>query len=871
MSFDWKTEDLDWEKDPRRDPEPALPDDLYKGIELVNDEPAAESAAPARRLPRRRSLIVVAVIGVLLLAATGLIYRQVDQRAEAGRERAETDVLASDELVRSADANGDAELFVSVLSGSDPQWATDVTSLVAGRALNDRSSFGFHPSASTEPSGEKVVTLAPDLHSAELAVSQAYDVAIGAGLTETITLTQTAVYRRGPDRWLLAPPLDEFWGETESVIGRYTLFTYPARDEAIAQRLIRDIEAVAAELCGSVEGGACARLHVNFSPDPAALLAYQEPLERLRGGSEVVVPTPTLLGLPGDEAGYRALFREYAARVVAAYAANYAGWVCCEHASFYVLLLEAQLNALGLRPWAAEANTFEWLIDDPLVIEAHWHNTNADAIHPGVSPVRGFVDFLVNGTNHRPILAMQRSLLADSTITFWGWLQEATNGQYGPSGEFERAFMSYAASRRTVAAPPTPLPAYELQAICRVIGAANASLYRLDPLTGAPAHEYDFDPLEMPILAALPGRDGVVLSGMQVPDERAVRAPFIWRDGQATAINLEVDGVINAIRQSFIPLPLVPNREAPLFASSLASLETSPIYAELTGDCTADEKCAVDAWRGVPYKSPDGAHVLRAVGDPTALSPGLAAPILYLVNEQGQSVFVGSGSSSFWLDNNTFGYVAPQPGNAGQAIILYDILPDTTLFGPALSEPTVLLTTAALRELPLDPYAEIYIDRVLPSRDGSRLLIITANPRGLGRVSYVLEYVLATGAISGQYGFTGDAPDQQRVYHLSPDGRWLVIAARQQPIISERQDIWALHLYNAGGPGGSGLGAARVQRLAAENSWHAPWQFDWTPDGQWLAITTNGYVRLFNPDENYIHPLIVDGMACSAAVWVNEE
>lgn len=56
--------------------------------------------------------------------------------------------------------------------------------------------------------------------------------------------------------------------------------------------------------------------------------------------------------------------------------------------------------------------------------------------------------------------------------------------------------------------------------------------------------------------------------------------------------------------------------------------------------------------------------------------------------------------------------------------------------------------------------------------------------------------------------------------------------------------------------------------LRAGETWPAHWLSDWSADGRWLALTTDGYVRLVAPQEDYTLPIILPDTACSAAVWV---
>lgn len=879
MSLDWRTEEED--NSPHR---PA-------GMPT----PAAESAGGPRpgssgNRWRRRLILPVAVIA--LLATLGvLIFRQVEHRAEAGRQRVEAEVLASHTTVERAVAEGDLELFNGFLSGRDPEWNRTQEALVRSRAYVGRSFFGLALAADSSPITPTVL-LNTDLRAAEVTTPRRYTAVNPDGSVETVVLTQTVVFRQGPDRWLLAPPDPDFWGETSTLVSRHLFLRYPARDGAIVERLSRDMGGVLRELCAEMVGD-CARLAVTFVTDPAALVAYQEPLEQLRGGSTMTLPAPTLFGVPADEAAYQALFREYAARVAAAAMANYAGWTCCEDALFYVELVEAQLHALDLRPWPRAPINFERLVESPSGVSRLWGSATVAPAHADIWPVHGLIDFLLRATDHLPIPEMQRLLPADTVPSFRDWLNRATGGAYASPGDFERAFVRHAAAHRLAPTPPIPLPAQDLQLVCRAGDEQPAALFRYDLSAGSLQREYDFAPGDAPVIAGLPGRDGVAVSGMQV--DRTTQGPFIWRQGQAVDIALDTTGGLR-----LIPLPPAPNRASQLFAS-FSPFGTWPLYAELAADdCASRRPCAADGLAGAPLWSPNREYRLLSIGESMPFWPDRRQPILYLGDSEDEAVtLIGPGSSPFWLDEDTFGYVASQPDLSGQAIFLRDVLSAGAASGGRVSstgraantaaqnvamgssrgaasaelvvtDAAALLTTTDLENMPfLSPVSEKFIDRVLPSPDGAALFIVTANPLNRGRVSYVIEYDVRSGNLTGRFSFDGEPSDYRRLYRFSPDGRWLVVGMlRRHATPADPEAVWQLHLHGIGDLATRGL--TRIHEVTIDDPRQMEWRIDWAADGRWLAITTNSYVRLLAPSEDYTLPLIFDDLVCSAAVWVNE-
>jgi hypothetical protein len=194
----------------------------------------------------------------------------------------------------------------------------------------------------------------PDLLSAELVTSQAYTFTLPNGTLQSTTLQQMAVYRRGSQRWLYAPPESDFWGITADYERDAVTAVYPLRDETLVQRLAIDLEQILGQLCRTLDGIDCPAdlsVRLNFSPDADALLELADPRSLWRGGSNVTLPTPTLVGLPVDEAGYQALLRGYARQMVTAVVTELVDWQCCQGAPFHQALLDYELAQLGLATW----------------------------------------------------------------------------------------------------------------------------------------------------------------------------------------------------------------------------------------------------------------------------------------------------------------------------------------------------------------------------------------------------------------------------------------------------------------------------------------------------------------------------------------
>lgn len=868
MSFDWQTEEQNWNERPRRAAEATTAaDEQFTGPGRDTANPERESSEPGIRRRNPRVFLFIITVAILLVAATGMIYRQVERRLAEARQRVEAEVLASHETVLNAARAGDDELFTGFLSGRDPEWAAAQLRQVREGVFSDRLAFGLNQPAGRTAPITPTLTLSADLRSAELSAPYVYTVEVGSGLSETITLTQTAIYRRGPDRWLLAPPDPEFWGEARSMDGRLARVSYPARDAQVAGRLARDMEAALSDFCASLAGD-CFPLAIQLSSDATTLADRSGWPRQLLGGSEIILPAPTLLGLPIDESSYRAVSRLYAARVVSAAAANYSGWGCCENVLFYSVFNQALLNRLGLQVWPVNGESYESVVNSaaPLAaLEGLWSAGGYDPSTAEIELLRTFVDFLVNEAGTMPIAEAQRLLADDSRVAFWSWLSEVTGHQYGSPAEFERAWIGYTVSRRPAAAVPVPLPRQDLQLICRAPGAIRSALYHFDPQDGEFVRESELAGLDDPMLAALPGRDGVVVFGRNRSADAT--PPYIWRDGRATTIQFEGE-----IQTGFVPLPPVAADSGLRFFLDTPSPAT--LFASLAPEeCTATG-CRARTHIGAPLMSPDRDRWLLVVGSPFASSSRRFQSLVYLADENGESVnIVEVGWSPFWLDGHTFGYLTLdlQPTSRNTTLRVIEL--STAAEGdppidqtPAITSAENLFTSANLAELNrFTAGASIAIDNVTPDIEGENLFIFTANPLQPDAPGRMLVYNLLNETFEPRFAIEGEPFDYRRAYSFSPDGRWVAVAALQSQSDAGGDTQWAVYVHALDGT------ITRRYSLVADDAWPANWLVDWSADGQWLSLTGGGYVRLIAPAANYSMPLVFNDRSCSAAVWVNEE
>ncbi len=406
MSFDWRTEEtVHWDEPPPVDPEPEQP-------------------------PKRRRWRWVVLLFLLLLVggAVGAFWWLQD-RVETATTDVTGDVLASHELIAAAAVEGDAELVATFLSGLDRAWSEAIEMAVLAGDYQDRTAFGLTWLPANPATAVVSATLNPEFNEAEVVAEHVYAYPIGNGLTETVRLRQTAVYRSGPDRWLLAPPNEEFWGETRTKQGFYLTLQYPARDEALAQRLALDMETALAAMCASSTFSCPDGLHVQveFSTDPATLRSDFATAVFVEEGRLFRLPTPTLVGVPQNEAGYQVIARGYAGQVLLPIMRQLSGIVPGEQGVFAQAWLDWQLARLGIRPYSLTTADRAWLASENIALADE--SMFAESSEEMMTLAYALIAFLLQDVHVSPHTLLE-PLAAGQTGSYGSWLQAVIDGRY---------------------------------------------------------------------------------------------------------------------------------------------------------------------------------------------------------------------------------------------------------------------------------------------------------------------------------------------------------------------------------------------------------------------------------------------------------
>jgi hypothetical protein len=859
--FNWQTEDdFNWDQLP---PE-------------AEERPSGST----RRWP------MLLLVLVLVTAAGGVLYRQVQQRAAENTAAMRADIISSHNLLQFADDERDEELFLSLLSGRDSDWVAAQQALFKNGLLRDRGTFDLtaQPAPPQTNDGENMeITFAPDLLTAELTAAVPYEVSIGNGLTETVTLQETAVYRLGRERWLLSPPDSGFWGPQVSRQGAGLKLTYPQRDTAVADRLLPDLGRKLGELCSRLADVECPpdlQIEVQLSSDPGTLadtvrlptaLVLPTPATL-----QVTLPAPTLIGLPQDEGAYEALFRGYAAHMSTAIIANLVGYECCAKASFFQALVDYQLNQLNLRPWPVGEQEYARILDEQvriLDIATQWSGSDlADLLGPEEWRVYTAVDYLLSTNPDLSAAKLQRELTRQET--FFGWLNTLfAGGDENASLTFYGSLMrdwwmrGYTATQTGDALAT----AQDIYLTCVVQSELDedvqiATLYRTDPQQQAWEELYNTS--SYLLVSPLPGDETLLQQEFRFDEQRWVTQ--IRRSGELVPLQTHpADYTI-----SFGQTDPVGQALAALTFVSEGSNVPSVISFNL-GDCTP-EGCSSEAVPGLPIWSPDGEQALftsnpdmqlgllqtelrTVLFDERARTPGLdlyvAKRAEFMDGNQAVNVTdlrqVGHGHAPFWLDEATIGYLTRSQNGFSRTdrIMTASVGADGT--------PQTLLTVddllTALGEGD-DNKDYWWIDYVMVHPQSPDVLYVAAFQSD-EIVAHIFAYDRAQETISHlmEAGYTAN-----HSLGISPDGRYLVLTG-----ISSSDGTALIQVHDL-------LNQETLPFISIPADFPPFSTYDWSEDGRWLALMLEeNLVGLYAPDENHLRFLETPAGVCAAPAWID--
>lgn len=879
--FDWQTED----------------DDVWN--DLTAEEEAERSPTKRRRWP---FLLMIA----LLLAGTSVaVLRQINQRRETNNEAMRTDIVSSHNILRVADEERDEELFISVLSGRNSDWTAAQTGLFKVGMLQDRRSLGLklQEDQQDRPITEDDlinISFSPDMLEAEVSTELPYTIEIGSGLTETITLQKISVYRLGQERWLLAPPSGDFWGKRETLQGANLNISLPERDIELGNRLLMDLDRKLDEMCQNLDGIECEeddRVEIQFSTDPGSLTATSRPqtAEKINDGLRITLPTPTLVGLPVDDAGYHALFRGYAAQMATALISRSVGYACCEQLPFYQALVDYQLHQISLKPWPVTADDYERIRDERLLLTDLadlWHSEDPDILlNEEGWRVYAVVDYLLKADPEISAAVLQRELLRRGS--FFGWLNgsfsnDTSGTSTGLHSDLMRQFWLQAYPEATQAGNEVPVstPKQDLQLICTttneggVIGLVISKLYRYD--IRQDTWEEGYSTPNYLFMNPLPDDEQLMLTEVVADDDSWQTG--IWHNGSWQPIIGETGEYSVSFGQTD---PAGTGLIAYVFPPD--GRDADIVFVDI-GNCNGENGCNRQTFPGIPVWSPDGSQVI--FGDQPSLQLGVlqndlrtilfdsSAPTYSLSFYQGERqtlfsnnnqplsgdrpleeiaelTYIGEGHAPFWLDENTVAYVGRRDGRFSRPAqkLVYTVAGEDA--------PQTLLTTDDLLEAYQDQASMerlFWIHYAMVHPTNPNLLFIAAFG-AWDQQAHIFAYERNNdeARLLMTVGYTAN-----HTLNISPDGRFLVLTGNDVDDPDRRRENVLLQVHD--------LNSGTTTPFLTIGTDFAPFPtYDWSADGHWLAMMLDhNLIGLYAPQEGALHLIQTKEGRCTSPSWINE-
>ena len=807
--FDWRTDDEVWVDEPVSEPEPVT--------------------AVSRRAP----WLAVVVILAFLSVAAFVVYRQLNQRIEATHKAIEAEILLTHALVQRANWQQDDELLRSILSGRELDWTDLQLDLVKEGHLFDRAGLGLQ--AQTAVANHQV-TVAPDLQAAELLFEQEHAFQNGDGVTETVNLQHTAVFRLG-QKWLYAPPTEEFWGSWQTRDGRYLSIAYRQRDEEIVSQLAFDFEALIAEVC-RLPDMACPddlHLHLRLDSEAESLLITADTQTLLEHSLRLNLPTPSLAGLPMDEAGYQALLQGYERHLAAAIIVEQAKYACCDQDLMHRALLDWQLYQLGLGHWPLSTSDYDELFYNNIRTSSFSRGWYAPVGPPQWQYSYMLVQFVATEAKELSPMAIQRTLLDD--LTYTAWLNQMIGGSFE-----EKLFdflMAQTTVVQTIQAPS--LPEQDLLYVCQGKYIHQYDLHKerssLLPITDLSSSYVNLRPYE----------SGYVLEE-RYPNPagtgRADHSVVTLVDGNGRRLLFD-SATDDALLESTFLSRVAPDNRHFLLASFNSNSEEFALVLLDSADCP-DGVCrrySIPSW---PLWSPSGQMMLWQ--EQTAVPGSSDSAPLILANALGQNpvrIAEDVAAVFFWQDDETVGYV--RQDGAEQALVVRQL-------GSPLD--LVIAREADFRPwLPeLQPNQSLHIGHVQPDpANPNRLLVMVAigEQWGRRRAYFLLERQSERHEIMLLKQMSEPASTQ-----FSPDGRFLIFISNN-PTASDFYAVVDILDLDTG----------QESRLIAKDAWLG---LDWSAHGNWLVQLYDEYLLFLAPAYDYEQVIPGKFSDCGNVIWLNK-
>lgn len=828
MNFDWRTDD-----------DGETPEQLDEGTGVIDER-------GGRRWPWLIAFIL------LVLAGGYLLWREANERVAAAQAAAEEEVRSSHRLVQRAVAGGDKELLLSLLSGRDIEWL--------GTQLEQLKQDRLAGPLGLSPAGEgQIVSVELDAEFAEavLVAQQPYIAVAGeSGGAETVILEHSYVYRRGEQRWLLSPPKEAYWGDAgeQQWRGERISMSYRERDAEVALRLGRTLDELLDQLC-NFDGMHCPageRLRVTFATNPESSAALDRLQVLLAPDEEqpatLVLPSPTLIGTPVDDAGYEVLLRAYARPIVVGALALSLEYDCCRGIPFFSALVERQLSRLGVAEWPLGADEYEALLAQGI------DTLSANRILTSTELESGDEQFWREALALVEFLEAEmgpEQLLAEGRSAYGSWLEQHNDDP----DRFVAAWLGFIHSQtdsgqRALSAMPEGSVQFScrtLEGVFDLIAYDFASEAWREVLQVGPPERNSDTSAGFVDVVTLPGDYGHIIQeysygGMLVAESGRVAWRPEAQDGEAQeeiVIQEWVSGRDTSTRPRLIGYHpsgryLIMTDFVLPFRSNIPF--TGPAWLVDLEDCDRDG-CGPGSSStpalplvGTPVWSPDGQRTLLQGQVTVNPGTGQIQYELHLADQEGQNPEpVGVGLSPFWLNEDYFGYLRILEEGAQELVVAavqegasqdgaHYVVADMTAFREAVaaSEGT-------------EPRPMTYLGNIQVINASVPQLLILAHSPGPGEAMTNYAFLVTlTEPDSHASVELLLASNAQILPNPSPDGRWLSVR-EFDPVAGWENSNFSLINLESGDQQPLGTGGDSL----------------WSTDGRWLVRSYDSYFLLW--------------------------
>lgn len=389
--FDWQTDEHEG----------------WRGEQLA--ETAVSSTSP---LFAKKELLLLLFVIFCIGGGVGLLMWRTRQ-AVVQQEEA---LANAHQFVLTAVYNQDSELLTTILSARDPLWVTELQTQTEAGQLLSRPQFGL--TLQPQPGAPIDFELSPDLMAAEVSYEQPYE---SDWSEEPILLRHTAVYRMGRLTWLYSPPDAEYWGEWQVEPHRRIKLTYPQRDQLESHRLAIHLDERLEAMCRDLPTLDCPnawRLDLRLDHHRQSLSNLQELQAFLGRAGLPSLPTPSLVGIPVDDASRQQIWQGYEQYTITAAIAELTDYECCDRIHIFEALLDWQLAELGYKSWPMTAVSYKTLLlrdASPWDSALLWQESS-QASHK--LETYGLVEFLINEMGVDAV-TLQRALADNEQYSDW--------------------------------------------------------------------------------------------------------------------------------------------------------------------------------------------------------------------------------------------------------------------------------------------------------------------------------------------------------------------------------------------------------------------------------------------------------------------